>query len=150
MDWNEVVRIVREGNPPPPRRELRTEEEWRARLSPDAYHVTRLKGTERPGTGEYNKHYEEGTYVCAGCGAPLFKSDFKFSSGCGWPSFWDELPGSVERHVDDSMGTRRTEITCANCGGHLGHEFLNEGFPNPKPIRHCVNSVSIKFEPGEK
>lgn len=84
--------------------------------------------------------------MCAGCGTPLFKSDFKFNSGCGWPAFWDEIPGSVERHTDDTMGMRRTEITCANCGGHLGHEFLNEGFPNPKPIRHCVNSVSIKFE----
>jgi methionine-R-sulfoxide reductase len=84
--------------------------------------------------------------VCAGCGAPLFKSDFKFNSGCGWPAFWDELEGSVERHNDDSMGMRRVEITCANCGGHLGHEFRGEGFPYPKPIRHCVNSVSIKFE----
>lgn len=114
------------------------------------YHILRQKGTEPPGSGVYNKHQEEGTYVCAGCGTPLFKSDFKFSSGCGWPSFWDELPGSVDRHVDDSMGMRRTEITCANCGGHLGHEFTGENFPNPKPIRHCVNSVSIKFEPESK
>lgn len=88
--------------------------------------------------------------MCAGCGTPLFKSDFKFNSGCGWPAFWDEIPGSVDRHPDDSMGMRRVEITCSSCGGHLGHEFLNEGFPNPKPIRHCVNSVSIKFEPADK
>ncbi|GLI66028.1 hypothetical protein VaNZ11_009734 [Volvox africanus] len=112
-----------------------------------AFYILRQKGTERAGTGLYNKFYEDGVYKCAGCETPLYKSETKFNSGCGWPAFYDEIPGAVDRHVDNSYGMRRVEITCANCGGHLGHVFEGEGFPTPTNQRHCVNSVSIKFEP---
>ncbi|CAH7671053.1 Mss4-like protein [Phakopsora pachyrhizi] len=124
----------------------RTEEEWRLRLTPEQFRILRKKGTEMAGTGELNKHKADyGVYECAGCSAPLYRFDHKFDSGCGWPAFFDAIPGAVSRNEDRSFGTIRTEITCTNCGGHLGHVFLNEGFRNPTNERHCVNSVSIKF-----
>ncbi|KAJ1968865.1 Peptide methionine sulfoxide reductase B2, chloroplastic [Dispira parvispora] len=123
----------------------KTETEWRAVLSPAQFRILREKGTEIPGTGEYNKHFENGVYCCAGCNTPLYKSTTKFDSGCGWPAFFEALPGAVNRQPDLSKGYERTEITCAACGGHLGHVFQNEGFDVPTNERHCVNSVSIKF-----
>ncbi|KAJ3069515.1 Peptide methionine sulfoxide reductase B2, chloroplastic, partial [Quaeritorhiza haematococci] len=96
---------------------------WRAVLSPAQFRVIRQKGTEAPGTGEYNKHYEQGVYNCAACGTALYKSTTKFDSGCGWPAFFDAIPGAVTRHEDRSHGMVRIEIVCTNCGGHLGHVF---------------------------
>ncbi|KAL0889989.1 hypothetical protein Bca101_013972 [Brassica carinata] len=122
------------------------EEEWRAILSPEQFRILRQKGTEYPGTGEYNKLFQDGVYSCAGCGTPLYKSATKFDSGCGWPAFFDGIPGAINRTADPDG--RRIEITCAACGGHLGHVFKGEGFPTPTDERHCVNSVSLKFAPG--
>lgn len=98
------------------------------------------------GTGEYDKHKADGVYQCAGCGTPLYTSTTKFASGCGWPAFFDAIPGAVSRHTDRSFGMSRTEITCTACGGHLGHVFKGEGYNTPTDERHCVNSVSLKFQ----
>jgi len=105
-----------------------------------------MKGTEPPGSGKLNKHFKGGVYLCAACSAPLYKSDHKFDSGCGWPAYFDSIPGAVSRHEDRSGGMVRTEITCTACGGHLGHVFKGERFGNPIDERHCVNSVSLNFK----
>ena len=114
-------------------------------LDAKSYNVIVNKGTEMPHSGEYNLHFENGTYHCKACNAPLFRSDSKFDAGCGWPSFDRAIAdGSIEEHFDDSHGMRRTEIVCAQCGGHLGHVF-SDG-PTETGLRYCVNSVSLDFE----
>ncbi|EAL88637.2 Peptide methionine sulfoxide reductase B3 [Aspergillus fumigatus] len=131
--------------------EQRSEAEWRAVLSPEQFRVLREKGTEPPYTGEYDSHFSsKGVYTCAGCNAPLYKATHKFKSGCGWPAYFDSIPGAVTRHTDRSFGMERTEIVCSNCGGHLGHVFKGEGYPTPTDERHCVNSISLKFTEDEE
>jgi len=126
----------------------KSESEWKAILSPEQFRILRQKGTELPGTGKYDKHSDVGVYSCAGCGTALYKSTTKFNSGCGWPAFFDAIPGAVSRHEDRSLFMTRTEITCTACGGHLGHVFKGENFNVPTDERHCVNSVSLNFGDG--
>ena len=125
---------------------VRDDAYWRKQLTPEEYRVLREKGTERAFTGKYWDTTTAGVYTCAGCGEPLFRSDAKFESGCGWPSFFEPLEGArlTETH-DTTAGMVRTEITCKKCGGHLGHVF-NDG-PEPTGLRYCINSVSIHLAP---
>ncbi|EMR67188.1 Peptide methionine sulfoxide reductase B2, chloroplastic [Eutypa lata] len=131
--------------------EEKSPDEWRAVLSKEQFKVLREKGTERPFSGKYDKFFSDaGVYTCAGCDAPLYKANHKFKSGCGWPAYFDSIPGAVTRHEDSTFGMARTEIVCSNCGGHLGHVFKGEGYPTPTDERHCVNSVSLNFAPEDK
>lgn len=123
-----------------------TNAEWKVRLTPERYHVLREAGTERPFSGEYVNTKTAGTYTCGGCGVELFASSTKYDSGSGWPSFYDAIdPNLIEEHTDTAYGMVRTEIRCANCGGHLGHIFPDG--PQPTGLRYCVNSLSLKLEP---
>ncbi|MFB6121948.1 MAG: peptide-methionine (R)-S-oxide reductase MsrB [Haloferacaceae archaeon] len=124
-----------------------TEDEWRDRLTEEEYHVLRERGTEPKFSGEYLDQKADGTYVCGGCGAELFDAETKFDSGSGWPSFYDAVEDSVEREVDTRHGMQRIEVTCANCGGHLGHVF--EDGPEPTGERYCINSVALDFDAEE-
>ncbi|EPE10398.1 methionine-r-sulfoxide reductase [Ophiostoma piceae UAMH 11346] len=129
----------------------RPESEWQAVLNPQQFRVLRQKGTEAPFTGAYDKHFAEaGVYRCVGCEAPLYKATHKFKSGCGWPAYFDSVPGAVKRNVDNTLGMERTEIVCSNCGGHLGHVFKGEGYATPTDERHCVNSISLKFSADDE
>lgn len=121
----------------------KSDSEWKNELDQERYHVLREKGTERPFTGTYNVHFEDGEYTCGACHAPLFKSENKFNSGCGWPSFDEAIKDAVTYVLDKNHGMLRTEIVCSNCGSHLGHVF-NDG-PTNTSQRYCVNSLSIDF-----
>lgn len=126
-----------------------TEEEWKKILSPDVYYIARQKGTERPWTSKFENFKETGTYYCAACGNPLFKSDTKFESGCGWPSFYDPISkGSIIYTPDNTFGMKRTEVQCGRCKAHLGHVF-DDG-PPPTGLRYCINGVVLDFEKAQK
>jgi peptide-methionine (R)-S-oxide reductase len=123
----------------------KTDAEWREQLTTEQYHILREKGTERPFTGALVNNHADGFYHCAACDAPLFKSGTKFESGSGWPSFFEPItPEAVDLHEDRTLGMKRVEVTCATCGGHLGHVFPDG--PNPTGQRFCINSASLKFE----
>ncbi|MBC7862875.1 MAG: peptide-methionine (R)-S-oxide reductase MsrB [Bacteroidia bacterium] len=127
----------------------KTEEEWKKILTPEQYAILRQKGTESPGTGKYNMHFEKGKYTCAACGYELFSSGSKFDSHCGWPAFDDEIEkGRIKTKTDVSFGMKRVEIMCGQCGGHLGHVF-DDG-PTKTGTRYCVNSASIDFKEEKK
>jgi len=126
----------------------KSEAEWREQLTPEQYRITRQRGTERAFTGEYNSMKKPGVYTCVCCGAELFRSEAKYDSGSGWPSFFKPAdPASVETHSDTTLGMRRTEVLCSQCEAHLGHVF-DDG-PRPTGVRYCVNSAALKFQPEE-
>lgn len=128
----------------------KTDEQWREELSPQEYAVLREAGTERPFAGEYTDTRTTGVYSCRACGAELFRSDTKFESHCGWPSFYDPADtAAVELIEDRSMGAVRTEVRCATCGSHLGHVFAGEGYATPTDQRYCINSISLKLAPQD-
>ena len=127
----------------------KSEEEWKKELTPEQYQVCRMKGTERPFTGEYYKTKEAGVYKCSACGNELFESDTKFESGTGWPSFYKPITeDNVETEDDNTYGMRRTEVMCGKCGAHLGHIFPDG--PRPTGLRYCINSVSLRLDPKKK
>ena len=143
LTWADVLEIARSGNPPPERRVERTDEEWRARLTPDQYRVARAKGTERPFSSEMCSLFEPGLYACVCCGTRLFDSEEKFESGTGWPSFTQPFEtNAVAYHLDSSLAMQRVETTCNTCDAHLGHVFPDG--PPPSGLRYCINAVSLK------
>ena len=123
-----------------------SDEQWREHLAPDTYQVLRNAATERPFTSSYTDLETEGVYHCRGCGTELFRSTEKFHSHCGWPSFFDPADtDAVITRADDSLGTRRTEVLCATCGGHLGHVFAGEGYDTPTDLRYCINGIALEL-----
>ncbi len=127
----------------------KTDAEWQEELNSEEYRVLRKKGTERPYSSEYEHFWDEGVYVCKGCGAELFEAKTKFDAGCGWPSFYKSINSdAIKEILDNSHGMVRTEVVCAKCGGHLGHVF-NDGFDQPTGLRYCINGVSLGFKKKE-
>ncbi len=124
--------------------------DYKAKLTDEQYDVLFNKATEMPFSGEYDQIFQDGTYACAACGTVLFESGAKFDAHCGWPSFYDAIPSAVEFHDDGTHGMVRTEVTCATCGGHLGHVFEGEGLDVPTDQRYCINSLSLRFIPDAK
>ncbi|KAB7742391.1 peptide-methionine (R)-S-oxide reductase MsrB [Nostocoides sp. F2B08] len=129
----------------------KSEDEWRVQLSPQEYQVLRQAGTERPYTGEYTDEKRVGVYACRACGAELFRSETKFDSHCGWPSFYAPLAGDTVEYIEDRSlpGRPRTEVRCASCGSHLGHVFEGEGYDTPTDQRYCINSISLTLRPAD-
>ena len=147
MKWIDVMRFARQGNPDPPRRVEKTEAEWKAQLTPEEYHITRQKGTERAFTGKYCELHVAGLYGCKCCGTLLFDSTQQFKSGTGWPSFFQSLPNAIGTKEDRKFIFQvRTEVHCRRCGSHLGHVF-DDG-PEPTGKRHCLNGLSLTFDPA--
>ena len=127
----------------------KTEEEWRAQLTPQEYHVLREAGTERPFSSPYETDETVGVYRCRACNAELFRSETKFDAHCGWPAFYTPLAADrVELIADRTLGMARTEVRCANCGSHLGHVFEGEGYDTPTDQRYCINGISLRLEPA--
>jgi peptide-methionine (R)-S-oxide reductase len=128
---------------------MTTPADYKSKLTDEQYDVLFNKATEAPFSGEYDQTFAEGEYACAACGTVLFDSDKKFDAHCGWPSFYDAKPGAVVFHDDSSLFMKRTEVTCATCGGHLGHIFEGEGLGVPTDQRYCINSLSLTFTPKD-
>ena len=144
MKWMDVIRYATKGNPTPDRRVEKSDEEWRAQLTPEEYRITRQKGTERAFTGEYCEAHEPGVYACICCGEKLFDSTEKFESHSGWPSFTEPYKeNAIKYEKDTSYGMTRVEVMCNVCDGHLGHVFQDG--PPPTGLRYCINSASIKL-----
>lgn len=149
LSWKDVMRFVKEGSPTPSRQVARSEQEWRGMLTPEQFHVTRQRGTERPFSSEMCGLFEPGDYACVCCGTPLFHAGRKFDSGTGWPSFTHPVSDDVVAyHGDHSHGMTRVETTCNVCGAHLGHVFPDG--PPPTGLRYCINAVALrKQKPGD-
>jgi peptide-methionine (R)-S-oxide reductase len=144
LKWPDVLKFAKSGNPVPPKKITRTDEEWKQLLSPEEFNIIRKKGTERAFSGEYCEAHEPGLYACRACGTHLFDSSLKFESGTGWPSFTQPVSDNVvSYHADNAYGMVRVEVCCNVCGGHLGHIFPDG--PAPSGLRYCVNSASIKL-----